>query len=144
MSGSPVSPDPRVAAVLGANESFYKIFRERDEAAMAALWARLVPVAVTHPGWQTVLGRPAVLASFHRIMSDPRSPWVWCHDPHVILPAEGVAVVLCTEAIDANRLTATNVFVIEDGVWRLVHHQAGPGQGPPAQGDEDEPSGLLH
>ena len=144
MTDAPAPKDPRIPAILAAHESFYAAFRERDEAAMTALWARLVPVAVTHPGWQTVLGRKPVLASFQRIMSDPRSPWVWCHDPHVILPGGDVAVVLCTEVIGESRLTATNILVIEDGVWRFVHHQAGPGQGPPAEREEDEPSGLLH
>ena len=37
-----------------------------------------------------------------------------------------VAVVTCEETLGDNTLVATNVFAREDGVWHLVHHQAGP------------------
>jgi hypothetical protein len=36
------------------------------------------------------------------------------------------AYVVCGEAVDGAELVATNLFVREDGAWKLVHHQAGP------------------
>ena len=39
------------AAVLFANEAFYRAFADRDMDAMAALWAADGPVACIHPGW---------------------------------------------------------------------------------------------
>ncbi len=36
------------------------------------------------------------------------------------------AFVVCGEALDGDELIATNYFVREDGVWKMVHHQAGP------------------
>jgi hypothetical protein len=36
------------------------------------------------------------------------------------------AYVVCGESIEGAELVATNVFVREDGTWKLVHHQAGP------------------
>lgn len=41
---------------------------------------------------------------------------------HVL--AGDVAFVTCHEVFDGGRLAATNVFVREDGAWRMVHHQA--------------------
>ena len=38
-------------ALLAANEAFYRAFASRDAEAMAGLWARTVPVACIHPGW---------------------------------------------------------------------------------------------
>jgi hypothetical protein len=39
-----------------------------------------------------------------------------------------VAIVTCYEGNGEYpaHLAATNVFVFEDGSWRMVHHQAGP------------------
>ena len=39
---------------------------------------------------------------------------------------EQVALVTCTERIHDNVLAATNVFTLESGLWRIVHHQASP------------------
>jgi hypothetical protein len=34
--------------------------------------------------------------------------------------------VVCHEVLPEGVLVATNVFVREDGAWKVVHHQAGP------------------
>ena len=36
-----------------------------------------------------------------------------------------VALVLCEEELDGGTLIASNLFVREDGAWRIAHHQAG-------------------
>ena len=50
------------------------------------------------------------------------------------------ALVLCEEELDGGTLVASNLFVREDGAWRIAHHQAGqlvarpsdePAPGPP-------------
>jgi len=35
-------------------------------------------------------------------------------------------LVICEEELQAGHLIATNIFVKEDGGWRMVHHQASP------------------
>jgi SnoaL-like domain len=35
-------------------------------------------------------------------------------------------VITCEEELGSGTLVATNIFAKEDGVWRIVHHQAGP------------------
>jgi hypothetical protein len=44
--------------------------------------------------------------------------------------------------IGESLLAATNVFVREGGGWKLVHHQAGPCNLPPADLPEEEEGRL--
>src|SRR5512139_2540606 len=104
--------------VLSTNAVFYVAFATRDVAKMETLWAQQAPVACIHPGWQPLLGRDAVLASWRDIMSGPNSPPVRCVDPVVHLVGS-TALVICTERFDDAELAATNVFVKEDGHWKL-------------------------
>jgi ketosteroid isomerase-like protein len=127
--------------VLFANEAFYQAFAERDLDAMAEVWAREMPVACVHPGWEALAGRDAVLASWRAILESPSAPAIRCLEPQAFAFGD-VAFVICYEAIEQSVPVATNIFVREDGVWRLVHHQAGPTNHRPR--DEAEPSGSLH
>ncbi|MEX2650419.1 MAG: nuclear transport factor 2 family protein [Alphaproteobacteria bacterium] len=125
--------------VLAANAAFYRAFAAGDFQAMDALWARRAPVACTHPGWRALIGRDAVLASWAAILSAPERPAIVCFAPHAVLLGE-TALVLCYEDVGA-WLAATNVFVREDGAWRMVHHHAGPARDAPA---EEPASGRMH
>lgn len=111
-------------AVLAANLEFYRAFAARDLKAMNALWARRAPVACLHPGWTALFERDAILRSWEGILSHPQAPRIACYDERVLLYGE-VALVLCEEELDGGTLAASNLFVREDGQWRLAHHQAG-------------------
>ncbi len=111
--------------VLEANAAFYRAFAAADGDAMEALWAERHPVACVHPGWDVLDGREEVVASFRRIFSSGSAPAVACSlaGAHVLGDA---AFVTCHEVLPGGRLAATNVFVREDGRWKVVHHQATP------------------
>lgn len=113
------------AEVLAANAAFYDAFSRRDVAAMEALWAVRAPVACVHPGWDALRGRDEVMTSWRAILENPRAPRVECQDAtaHVL---GGLAFVVCIEEISGAELVATNVYVLEDGRWRMAHHHAGP------------------
>jgi hypothetical protein len=111
--------------VLSANLEFYRAFTLRDAAAMDLLWARALPVSCVHPGWMALRDRDSVMRSWRDIMANPEAPHIMCHDEDAVLYG-AVAIVTCEEALDASTLVASNIFALEDGVWRLVHHQAGP------------------
>jgi len=116
--------------VLEANEAFYQAFAARDVTAMDAAWARRSPVACIHPGWDALDGREAVLGSFRAILESGSAPKVRCTLAQAHLLGE-VAFVTCHELVQGATLVATNLFVREDGAWRLCHHQASqlaPGQ----------------
>jgi hypothetical protein len=122
-------------AVLFANEAFYRAFATRDLAAMEEVWARHCPVACIHPGWEPLHGREDVMRSWQRILGNPESPAIACHDAHATLFGD-TALVVCFEAVPGGFLIASNLFVRQGAVWKLVHHQAGPTNGQP---EDDEP-----
>ena len=111
------------AELLAANEGFYRAFAERDFPAMERLWSATAPVACIHPGWNALRGRELVIASWRSILASGDAPRVVCGNAtvHVLGPS---AFVICEERVGEAVLAATNVFVSEQGVWKLVHHQA--------------------
>ena len=114
-------------AVLRANASFYRAFTQGDFAAMSALWAEETEVSCFHPGAALIRGRNAVLAAWRQIIGEPTPLEMRCdHALVTLLPR--AAIVTCYEGNGEHpsHLAATNVFVLEQGQWRMVHHQAGP------------------
>ena len=111
-------------AVLAANLEFYRAFTMRDRAAMEALWARNSPVSCLHPGWAALTDRDAVIASWDGILSNPQAPRIACYDERVMMYGDA-ALVLCEEELDGGTLAASNLFVREEGGWRIAHHHAG-------------------
>ena len=112
-------------AVLEANEAFYRAFNQKDVPGMEQVWASGARVTCVHPGWNVLEGREAVLESWRRILTNP-------DQARIVTGAAGVtfagdaAVVICRELVSGSPLAATNVFVLEDGAWKLMHHQSGP------------------
>lgn len=109
-------------AVLAANLEFYRAFGRGDYAGMEAVWARRATVLCLHPGWAAIEGREAVMESWRHVLGDPDFR-ILCHDERVHLYGE-LAIVLCEEELSGGLLAATNVFIREDGAWRMIHHQA--------------------
>ena len=122
-----MSDDRIEREIQAVNDAFYRAFRDRDYAAMEALWARAAPIACMHPGMGPVSGRSAVLASWRGILGHPGAPTLQCSEVRVHLLGTS-AFVTCFEGSvgESARLVATNVLTLEEGRWRLVHHQAGP------------------
>lgn len=122
-------PDP--IPVLFANEAFYVAFAARDLQAMSEIWSRTDLVTCIHPGASTLQGRDQVIQSWRVILSNPASPQIVCRNPSAHLHGD-IAYVLCWEQIQEAFLIATNIFIREEGRWRMVHHQASPAP-PPEQ-----------
>jgi ketosteroid isomerase-like protein len=121
------TPAATKAAVLGANATFYRAFTNGDYVAMTELWADEAPVSCIHPGARTLIGRSAVLESWKQILGGASRLDLRCREPVVHLTGDA-AIVTCYEASDDEpaHLAATNVFVLEESRWRMVHHHAGP------------------
>jgi ketosteroid isomerase-like protein len=111
------------ARVLAANRAFYTAFCKRDLPGMQALWAKRGEVSCVHPGWSALHGREDVLASWEAILGHPDSPKVECSNENASVIGEA-AVVTCEETIGDGALVATNVFVREEGDWKLAHHHS--------------------
>jgi len=127
-------------AILFANEAFYRAFAERNFPAMDELWAKAHPVACIHPGWGPLSGRKEVMASWEAILQHPSQPSVTCLAPEVHILGD-TAYVICFEEVGGSYLLATNIFVRQGSLWRMVHHQAGPTSASPPQGESDAGSG---
>ena len=121
-------------AVLFANEAFYLAFRERDLPAMDAVWSEQSTVSCIHPGWPALHGRDEVIDSWQSILGNDGASDIRCRAARAMVYGDA-ATVICYEEIGGDYLIATNVFVREAGGWKMVHHQAGPTSGAPA----DEP-----
>lgn len=131
------------ADILFANEAFYLAFQTKDMDAMEDLWARHAPVACTHPGWPSLDGREQVMQSWAAILANPDTRGVEMRGAKAHRCGEA-AFVTCYEMIGESLLAATNVFVREDGAWKLVHHQAGPCNVPPSDlPEDDEEAGRM-
>jgi ketosteroid isomerase-like protein len=131
-----MTPDER--SVLTANDAFYAAFRAQDLVAMDILWSRDARVLCVHPGWEPLEGRELVMRSWRAIFENG-VPEVRLSDVRVSVFG-AVACVVCLEVISESEsahegaMAATNVFVREDGGWRMVHHHAGP----VARDDDDD------
>lgn len=125
-------------AVLFANEAFYAAFARRDVAAMDEAWVRGAAVSCIHPGWDALYGRDEVMSSWRAILGGTATPEIRCHAPRVFLYG-GLATVICFEEIGGTYLIATNLFLHEGGLWKMVHHQAGPTQGTPPEEEPEDP-----
>ncbi|CAN5239770.1 nuclear transport factor 2 family protein [soil metagenome] len=120
-------------SILEQNEAFYAAFNARDATAMAALWSEEAPCACLHPSSPPIHGREAVLRSWSQILGSPNAPLVACERTEIRRYGT-TAIVACFERVGERRsdkrtiavLAATNVFVLERGRWRLVHHHSSP------------------
>lgn len=111
--------------VLAANDAFYRAFNRKDLAAMDAVWASQARVQCIHPGWNVLVGREAVMASWRAILSNPDQPRIMSGGASVDFVG-AIAVVVCRELVAGTPLVATNLFVREAGGWKLFHHHASP------------------
>jgi len=112
-------------AVLAANEAFYRAFNDHDIEAMDALWARELPVACVHPNWVILHGREEVMDSWRGILGNRDQPRVVSGGSTVHVLGD-VAYVLTQELVSGQPLAATNLFALEAGEWRLIHHHSSP------------------
>jgi ketosteroid isomerase-like protein len=111
--------------LLAGNAAFYSAFQRGDYEAMASLWALENSISCVHPGWPALIGRDAVMGSWHAILGGGANGPISFHDCNAILTGrEGR--VLCIESIGGHLLQATNIFHQILGSWKLVHHQSSP------------------
>jgi uncharacterized protein (TIGR02246 family) len=112
-------------AILAANAAYYRAFSTGDAAAMSRIWAD-DGVTCVHPGWTPLIGRAAVIDSYHNILTSPNRVRIAHREDTAIVTGEEGRVV-CIEIVEGTALlAATNFYRRIDGAWRMVHHQASP------------------
>jgi len=129
------------AAVLFANDAFYVAFLSHDIEAMDDLWTLGPIVSCVHPGWNHLSGRDVVMESWDGILSNHNEPGFEVKGATVSV-FEDTAVVICYEVFQEATMVATNVYIREDGEWKIMHHQASASPPPPVS-DELEQSETI-
>ena len=116
-----------VLGVEQANARFYAAFERSDAAEMARAWGEGDHVRCTHPSAQCIVGRAAVLESWGLVFRSGAKMKIRTEDVEVHVGGQ-LAILTCVEVVDAasarGRLAATNVFELQQGVWKMVHHHA--------------------
>jgi ketosteroid isomerase-like protein len=135
----------RHAALIAANEAFYRAFDQRDLAAMDRVWAGRREDVCIHPGWEMCRGRAEIRASWTGLFANGEK--LRFHLGEVSAEVLGDAGrVSCIENIWSpdgrallGRVAATNLFVWLDGGWRMVLHHGSPIAG----GGMEQPVGDM-
>ena len=120
---------------LFANEAFYLAFNQKDLDAMRAVWSASEGLVCLHPGWPALLGRTAVLESWENILANPQqmSLAMYGAEATALGGVRGTEAVMvtCYERVGGNIMVASNLYIAENGLAKLVHHQSGPCGDPP-------------
>lgn len=116
--------------VLFANEAFYLAFGHKDADAMDKVWSRSSPLLCVHPGWRRLTDREEIMASWRGILGNPEQPGMDFLEP-VVQDHGPLMLVTCYEQLPGGVCLASNGFVYEDGVWRMVLHHSGACARPP-------------
>jgi hypothetical protein len=112
-------------ALLFANEAFYQAFADKDMEAMTDLWSDDHPVSCVHPGWGPLFDRSEVLSSWAAILGAPEAPGIRCVRPKAQQYGD-LGTVICFEKLPGGILVATNMFVRQGSLWKMIHHQGAP------------------
>ena len=116
-----------------ANERFYEAFNKRDIEAMKGVWGNDERITCVHPGWPPLNGFEPIMNSWAGIFDNSGNMEIQISDVQV-LASEDLAWVSCTEklftiadsGVLASQVFATNLFHLEDDVWKMVMHHASP------------------
>jgi ketosteroid isomerase-like protein len=120
-------------ALREANELFYKALESLDLAAMERIWLHEGWVRCVHPGWDVLVGWPAVRQSWEQIFAN--TGWMRVTTTGVAAESFGqVGVVACSENLSASQgaevglavAQATNLYLKTADGWRMFHHHASP------------------
>lgn len=128
-------------AVLFANDTFYTAFAQGDFEQMRAAWADDREISCIHPGWQPLIGQQDVMDSWATILATGETAEIRCVGVKAFVLGDA-AYVTGFERMPGTLLSATNVFMRDGALWRMVHHQAGPCQNRGAADNEESAQTL--
>ena len=133
-----------------AENAFYDAFERGDLPAMMAVWAESESVVCVHPRGPRLVGFEAVRDSWMQIFSGGATQLRIRATEVKRFDSQGVAVHALIETLSApgqqatQSVSATNVYELTDGGWRMVVHHATPIVEPAAAVAEQEPTHPPH
>ncbi len=128
-----MSDNPRLHSLLEANDRFYRVFEELDDAAMEDVWENSDRLFCVHPGWSPLHGWRPVLDSWKRIIEN--TTVIHFDLTNVQARVEGdLGIVTLFENIHSqvgqerhtSGAVSTNLFAYDTGAnaWKLIHHHS--------------------
>jgi ketosteroid isomerase-like protein len=116
-----------------ANATFYEAFNKRDIEAMKNIWGKDPSATCVHPGWPPLKGFEPILNSWEGIFKNSGNMEVKVSDVQV-MASNAIAWVSCVEklytisesGVLASNIFSTNLFYLEDDIWKMVMHHASP------------------
>jgi uncharacterized protein (TIGR02246 family) len=135
-----------------AETAFYEAFERGDLAAMMAVWSQSDSVVCVHPRGPRLVGFDAVRDSWTQIFAGGNTQLKIRAQEVRRFDGQGVAVHALVETLSApgqqptQSVSATNVYELTDGGWRMVVHHATPlaEPGTAAQQEPSAPPPTLH
>ena len=114
-----------IDALLDANQTFYDAFEARDLDAMSDLWEHSDRTVCTHPGWSTLRGWAAIVASFTALFRNNQSLQFLLTEARASVQGEMGWVTVDENLLGdqgGTTVAAINLFVRDEAGWRLVVH----------------------
>ncbi|MBI4459319.1 MAG: nuclear transport factor 2 family protein [Acidobacteria bacterium] len=136
---------PEEEQILEANQSFYSAFQNLSLEQMESVWLQEDWVQCVHPGWDGLKGWEAIRESWQQIFESTQFIRIVV-TVQSVRSQNSIAWVSCTEKIssasagrfDSDYLQTTNIFLRQNGSWRLVHHHSSHRPVSPAQEEKAE------
>jgi len=121
------------AAVIAANEAFYRAFEKRDLEALDRVCSQGIAVTCIHPGGNILSGWESVHSCWSQIFRNTNYLEIETEAIAIEVGSELATVVLVENVLQVNRgqrlearSVATNVFRNLAGNWYLIHHHGSP------------------
>jgi ketosteroid isomerase-like protein len=114
-----------IDALLDANQLFYDAFEARDLDAMSDLWEHSERAVCTHPGWSSLRGWAAIVASFTALFRNNQSLQFLLTEARGEVHGDTGWVTVDENLLGdqgGTTVAALNLFVRDEGRWRLVVH----------------------
>jgi ketosteroid isomerase-like protein len=108
-----------------ANRAFYAAFEAADLDAMSDLWEHSDRVSCVHPGWAVLRGWGSISASWLALFQGPQRLQFILTDERVEVDGDTGWVTVDENIIGSEAgatVAALNVFVRDDGRWKMVAH----------------------
>ncbi len=113
-----------LGALLNANIAYYDAINTADIDALRLMFSPTYPVSCIHSGAHPVFGLELIVATYERMFEHPGLPRLLVKEPLAQIYGE-CGVVVCQIDLSQMLLTGSNIFMLEDGIWKIVHHHTG-------------------
>lgn len=132
-----------------AQRAFYSAFAAGDVDAMMSVWSDHEDISCIHPGNVALNGISAVRHSWDLILGQGESMDIQSTPVQTWASAESVTFVVTEHILIKSRnvrgeTLATNVFRLEDGIWRMTLHHGSPKPTEPTTNPSEPEPAQVH